>query len=85
MSELIKINMIGWNIAELNKLLQTSNSTNFADAIKSAITECNDINVLKAAAIKFDEVREFFSIEARLIDLIGEDEYFSFAEKHDLA
>ncbi len=51
--------------------------------ITNAIRDCDCVETLKKAAIKFDGMSEFFELEGRLIDLIG-DEYFDFADKHDL-
>ena len=52
--------------------------------LKDIIKSCDDVSTLKAAAIKFDGINEFFTIEDRLMSLMGEDAYYSFADENDL-
>ena len=86
-------------MTNLKTLTELKNDFSFADIcrainspsnqasanLKSIIKSCDDIDTLKAAAIKFDGINEFFTIEDQLIKLMGDDEYFAFADEHDLA
>ena len=53
--------------------------------IKEIINNCDDVETLKTAAVKFDGIHEFFPIEDRLIKIIGEDCYYDFADYYNLA
>lgn len=48
--------------------------------IKGAIMSIKEISTAQQVAIKFNGVREFLSYEDVLCDLMGEDEYFDWAE-----
>ena len=53
--------------------------------LKDIIRSCDDASTLKAAAIKFDGINEFFAIEDQLMSIIGENSYYDFADENDLA
>lgn len=86
MKSLNELVLIGWNPKELCEAIEADciSSADYDSKIKAIIESCDDIEVLKAAAIEFDEVPAFYQLEDKLVSLIGDD-YYDFAEENDLA
>ena len=72
-------------VAEMQRALNVEHHHEMENAVNELISKTDNVEQLKALAVKTSGMREFFGLEDRLIDLMGEDDYDDFADEHGLS
>ena len=62
-----------------------SPSNQAQEKLKAIINNCGDVDTLKAAAIKFEGINEFFPVEDCLVSIMGDDAYDEFLEENGIS